>query len=317
MKTCYLFAALAVMTALACSTSMDSGVEKDGDAGSSDSSSLFQGMLEDPVLVTGPVSPAGLQVIFATPDLGLGSNRIGFVVVGPQGVVRLPEVDVSSFHFPSDGSAERKKETSKAVSRPWPYNTRGLYTTELSFDVPGDWGLEVDIPGPGEIEGVLTLRFPVAEVPSAVATGGPAVRSKSKTLNDVDDIGELTTGFLQDADLYQISIAEALDNDMPTVVVMASPAFCINAVCGPQVDVLQELKEEYRGRANFIHVDLYDNPHEIQGDLDVAVISPTVMEWRLPSSEWSFVIDRTGAVTARFESFATYDELALALEAVL
>jgi peroxiredoxin len=117
------------------------------------------------------------------------------------------------------------------------------------------------------------------------------------------------TGSLQDPDLYQTTIEQAVVSGEPTVVVFASPAFCTNAVCGPQIEVLQQLKAKYRGQANFIHVDFYDNPEEIQGDLDRARISPVVLEWRLPSIEWTFVIDRQGAITARFEAFATLDEV--------
>ena len=106
-----------------------------------------------------------------------------------------------------------------------------------------------------------------------------------------------STGSLQDPELYQMAIAEAVKSGLPTVVVMASPAFCTNAVCGPQVQTLQELKDKYKGQANFIHVDIYDNPEEIQGDLSKARLSPTVVEWGLPSAEWSFVIDRQGIVS--------------------
>ena len=127
----------------------------------------------------------------------------------------------------------------------------------------------------------------------------------------------MTTGSLQDPDLYQVSLDRAIANEKPTVVVFASPAFCQNAVCGPQVDVLQELKNSYKSDANFVHVDFYDNPQEIQGDLDRAVISPAVREWRLPSIEWTFVIDKQGIVTARFEGFATFDEVNGALQKVL
>lgn len=311
MKLLYLSIALAVLAALVGAVACSSGADGNG------SSEAPPGMLEEPILVRGPETPEGLQLIFATPDLGVGTNRIGFVVTSPQGVVGLPEVEVTSFFYPSEDAPGEEKERASAVFRPWPFGTRGLHTTELSFDAVGDWGIKVDIPGPEGLGGTPTLRFPVAEVPTAADTGDPAVRSDSKTLADVDDIGELTTGTLRDEDLYQLTIAEALDNDLPTVVVMASPAFCTNAVCGPQVDVLHDLKENFKGQANFIHVDLYDNPHEIQGDLDLAILSPTVLEWRLPSTEWSFVIDRAGIVTGRFEGFATLDELTMALEGVL
>ena len=101
------------------------------------------------------------------------------------------------------------------------------------------------------------------------------------------------------------------------MIVMASPAFCTNAVCGPQVEVLRDLKNEFPDSANFIHIDLYDNPDEIQGDLGRAVISPVVREWNLPSTEWSFVVDSEGKIASRFEGFCTLEELREALESVL
>ena len=311
MKAFHLPIALVVLAALVGALSCSSG------GGGNGGSEAPPGMLEEPVLVRGPETPEGLQLIFATPDLGLGNNRIGFVVTSPRGVVQLPEVEVTSFFYPSEEGPGEEKQRVSAVFRPWPFGTRGLHTTELSFDATGTWGIEVDVPGPEGLGGTPMLKFTVAQVPTAVDVGSPAVRSDSKTLNDVDDIAELTTGTLKDEDLYQLTIAEAIDNDLPTVVVMASPAFCTNAVCGPQDSVLHELKENYKGQANFIHVDLYDNPHEIKGDLDLAVLSPTVLEWRLPSTEWSFVIDSSGIVTGRFEGFATLDELTMALEEVL
>ena len=109
--------------------------------------------------------------------------------------------------------------------------------------------------------------------------------------------------------MYQADGTGRRPEGRPLVVVFASPAFCTNAVCGPQIEVLQQLKDKYKGQANFIHVDFYENPHEIQGDLERAVISSVVREWRLPSIEWTFVIDRQGMITARFEAFATLNEV--------
>ena len=156
----------------------------------------------------------------------------------------------------------------------------------------------------------------VFELLPFVDRGRPDVLDRMRATRTIDEVGslaELTTGSLQDPDLYRISLDEAIENGKPTVVVFASPAFCTNAVCGPQLDVLQELKNAHADRANFVHVDFYDNPHEIQGDLDRARISPAVRDWKLPSIEWTFVIDSAGIVTARFEGFATYDEVEVEL----
>ena len=268
-------------------------------------------------LIKGPVSPDGLQVIFATPDLGVGENRVGFVVTSADALVREPAAAVSIFYFPGEDSEGQLKQTALAVFRLWPYGTRGLYTTRLAFDEPGHWRMDItvlDTEGPGRR---AQLSFEVEQTTSALGVGSPAVKSRNKTLDDVERISQLTTGSLHDPELYQTTIAESVTGGLPTVVVMASPAFCTNAVCGPQVDVLQQLKDMYKGQANFIHVDFYDNPEEIQGDLSRARLSPTVVEWGLPSSEWSFVIDKQGIVSARFESFATLEELEQALLEVL
>ena len=265
------------------------------------------------VLLKGPLSPDGLQAIFATPDLGVGTNRVAFVVTSRTGLVRDPAASVTSLYFANDSFAGEKKETALAVFRPWPHSTRGSYSTELEFDRAGRWGLDISILDPTGPSRLVQLAFDVPESPAAPAVGAPAVASRNKTVADVDDLSELTTGSLRDPELYQTTVAEGVKSGLPTVVVMASPAFCTNAVCGPQVEVLRALKDKYAGQANFIHVDFYDNPDEIQGDLDRAEISPTVLEWNLPSSEWSFVIDRKGTVAARFESFATLEEIERAL----
>ena len=267
-------------------------------------------------LIEGTLSADGIQVILGTPDVAVGTHRMAFVLNAKESPVRAPFATVVSRHVPEDGS-ESDEETALAVFRPWPYGTRGSYTTSLTFDVAGTWQLDVTVLGESGDSRTAQISFPVAEETEAPDVGAPAIPSENKTLADVDDLAKLTTGSIRDPDLYGTTIADAVGSGMPTVIVVASPAFCINAVCGPQVEVLQQLKDRYKGQANFIHVDFYDNPDEIQGDLDRARISPIVFEWRLLGVEWSFVIDRDGKISARFESFATFDELDEALRRIL
>jgi hypothetical protein len=133
----------------------------------------------------------------------------------------------------------------------------------------------------------------------------------------------LTTDFTPDPDLYQLTIAEGVISGRPTVVVFATPAFCTSPTCGPQVDTVSELKELRREDANFIHVELYDNPEEIQGDLSKAILTDLVHEWGLTSipdwfnESWTFILGRDGRIAQRFEGFATLEELDIALQAAL
>ena len=273
--------------------------------------------IDQRLLTKSEFSPSGLQAILGTGDLAVGVNRVGFSLVTRKELVTDPEAQVAVTYLSDGASTGAAPTRTTATFRPWPYGSRGLYTTEITFDRPGAWALDISARQRDGAQVTVTLLLTVQEATSAPAVGAPAPRSQSKTLQDVSGIEELSTGSLADPDLYQITIAEAAASNRPTVIVFASPAFCTNEVCGPQVEVLQEIKDRYKGQANFIHVDLYENPQEIQGDISTASISRVVVEWRLPSIEWTFVLDRQGTVAARFEAFTTFDEVQQALEAVL
>ena len=297
-----MMAALLAMAALGCQTITAPSEQESGEGAA----------FEEVELIKGPVSADGLQAIFATPDLGTGEQRVAVVLTSDEGIVRSPIATLTSYYYPDGATEGEMRDSAVALFRPFPLGTRGLYAAQMQFDAPGDWGLDIAVLDENANTLRAELRFRVPEQTAAPANGAPATASDSKTLA-THSIEELTTGTLQDTDLYQISIADAVESGLPTVIVMASPAFCTNAVCGPQVDVLSELQDKYAGRAHFIHVDFFDNPDEIQGDLTRARVSPTVLEWNLPSTEWSFVVNADGIIHQRFEGFAPIEELEDAL----
>ncbi len=268
-------------------------------------------------LVNGPRSPEGLQIILGTGDLGVGMNRFAFVITSPRGFITESTVGITTYFIPHEGKSTEIEQQAEAIYQPWPYGNRGMYTTNLEFDREGTWKAVIAIPRSTGIFHKADLIFEVKPVTTAPAIGDMAIGSLTRTLSDVESISELSTGSLQDEDLYKISLAQAINSGSPTVVVFASPAFCINAVCGPQVEILQQLKDLYNNQAHFIHIDFYENPLEIQGDLNKAQISPAVLEWSLPSIEWTFVINNSGIIAARFEGFATLDEISDALKPFL
>lgn len=251
-----------------------------------------------------------LRLAMASSDLAVGSNRVVFGVIDPaEGAIRGERVRVSSFWLPPDGEREGPVESVDAVFREWPVSPRGVYTAQLRFDRAGDWGIGAVVTGADGSERRASVRVDVKAESATPAIGGRAPASASKTLADVGGIGELTSDVNPDAGLYAVSIAEALEAGMPLVVVFSTPAYCQTATCGPQLEVIKGLKAEYGGRVNFAHVEVYDNPHEIEGDLSRAVVSPTVGEWGLPSEPWTFVVDGEGVVRAKFEAFATREEV--------
>ena len=262
-----------------------------------------------------------IKLILATPDLGPGTRRFAVVLTDTSGIVALPVVRMASFKYPEDSTSAQDREgpieTALARYYPFPYGTRGIHVTELTFDEPGMWGVEASVPRPDGEVATIEVLMEVHEQTMSVDVGQVPPLSVSRTLMDVEDVSDLTTGSNNDESLYQVTVAEALQNGKPTVVVFASPAFCTNAVCGPQVEVLSNLSAAYGDSANFIHVDLYVNPKEIQGDLSRAIQTPLLAEWGLVSQEWTFVMGADGKVVGRFENFVPEGELELSLMSVL
>jgi hypothetical protein len=259
---------------------------------------------------------SGLTLIWGTPDLGVGPNRLAFAITGSSGFVSIPVLSLRTYYY---GTGDRQGDDRHKQAGPleevevrfheFPLGTRGSYVGEATFDRPGDWGFEVSVPRPDGSVSAIEFRTPVAANPRAPAIGSPAPRTRSPTLATAGSLARLTTASEPDPALYELSIADAIDTGRPTVVVFTSPAFCTTPLCGPQVEVLTGLRGEFGDRANFIHVDLYEAPDEIKGDLSRARRSAAVTEWGLETDEWTFLIDRSGKIAGRFESFAFEDEL--------
>ena len=120
-----------------------------------------------------------------------------------------------------------------------------------------------------------------------------------------------------DEDLYALTVVDGLNAGKPLVVAFSTPAFCRTATCGPQLDVIKELQDYYYRDVNFVHVEVYDKPAEIEGSPQNAPLAQAMIDWGLPTEPWTFVMDADGRVAAKFEAFATKDELEAALDAAL
>ena len=157
----------------------------------------------------------------------------------------------------------------------------------------------------------------VAEKSSTPAIGAPAPPSVTLTSGDVEDLSTITSASDPDPDLYKLSIHQALLEEKPLVVVFATPAFCVSATCGPQVEMVSQVKERYRDQANFIHVEVFEDPHLIQGGRPGGGLVAAVEEWGMPTEPWTFVVDREGRVRAKFEQFTPAEEIEAALKDLL
>lgn len=262
---------------------------------------------------------SGLVTVLGTPDLAPGAQRVSFVLSDAEGLVRLPALAYEVFRFTSGPTGPSGPPVGRGVATfaPFPQDTRGLYTTRVEFSTPGTWGLRLQVPRANGAVDTTLFAFEVPADARAPLAGEAAPRSRSRTLADAD-LAQLSTGAKPDAALYQVTIADALAAARPLVVVFASPGFCTNALCGPQVEQLSELRAVFEGQASFIHVELYENPQAVrERGLEAGIRTPLFKEWGLETDEWTFVVDSTGTVAARFEGFAPREEVETALRATL
>lgn len=252
--------------------------------------------------------PEALVVFVAASDIGLGTARVP---------LNIQMIDGSRF----DDAADQLEVTYSAPEsdavhvvtdlkwRAWPVRS-GVYTATMTFDKVGFWKVKVsskvddDIMSAGS--GILVKSS--SEAPDI---GDLAPLTHTKTVPADGNLRSITSAPEPDPDLYRISFVDAVETGLPTVISFSTPAYCQSGTCGPQTEVLSELDDEYKGRANFIHVEIFDNPEEMLsvGDPSLGVESPVIHEWDFHTEPWTFVVDGAGMVLGRFEAFVTRDEI--------
>ena len=115
------------------------------------------------------------------------------------------------------------------------------------------------------------------------------------------DVSKIDTRVPPDT-MHDVNYADVLGKK-PIVIVFATPQLCQSRVCGPVVDIAEQLKAKYGDKAAFIHMEIY-NDNQISNGTNEQVAA-----FRLPSEPWAFVIDKNGKVAARLEGAYSLNEL--------
>lgn len=255
---------------------------------------------------------SGVTAILGTPDLAVGTFRVAVALNDRDGLIRFPAV---AFEARAPGIAPTAAPTTRAEGRffAFPDGIRGLYASEFTFDRAGAWTITALVPRPDGSTARVAMPVTIAERATAPVVGAPAPRSRNRTADDVGSLAELTTGSAPDPALYRHRIADSIAARRPLVVIFASPAFCTTPLCGPQVEDASALARRYGDRVDFVHIDLFQHPQQIDGDLKRAERSPLLREWGIHTDQWTFVLDAAGKVAARYEAFVPREELDAAI----
>jgi hypothetical protein len=116
------------------------------------------------------------------------------------------------------------------------------------------------------------------------------------------DVASIDTR-LPPSSMHDVDFADVLGKK-PVVLVFATPQLCQSRVCGPVVDLAEQVKAK-PGNSDvaFIHMEVYRDNRIDKG------IRPQMAAFHLLSEPWLFTFNRAGKVAARIEGAFSEREL--------
>ena len=187
---------------------------------------------------------------------------------------------------------------------------RGLYVANVFFPEAATYQVTIEAEGyrsAGPV-GVVVLDDPLVVQP-----GESAPRSVTRTAVDYPDLAVISSDPDPNPALYQLSVDAAVSNGRPTVLIFATPAWCVSQACGPLLDQTKALAPDFPD-VDFVHVEVYEDIQVTSFD-DLETVG-AVTEWGLPSEPWVFVVDDKGTVVLSLEGVASDQELRAAIESL-
>jgi hypothetical protein len=238
-------------------------------------------------------------------ELLVGTNRVLIAMFDENDApVGGPE---AKMHVEFFDLAKSESDPVSAADAAWVWavpGERGLWEVpDVKLDAAGKWGASVSVHGGGIEEDDLGVGFVVNEKGTTPAIGAAAPASDTPTASDVKKLSEITSDPKPDPRFYETSIAGAIAKHEPFVVVFATPKYCTSQVCGPTLDVVKRISEDWPD-ITFIHVEVYD-----LSDVSSLKPVPAMTQWGLPGEPWVFVVDSKGDVAAKYEGVVSPPEL--------
>jgi hypothetical protein len=242
-----------------------------------------------------------------------GDNRFGFGVFT---VAReqISDADVALYVAPSGGGkalgpfparveslAVEARFQSKTTSED-PDAAKDVYVADVRFPKNGAYDVVAMIRSGDALEATVMPSVQVGGSPNIPRVGERAPVVHTPTAADVGgDLSKIDTRDPHD-NMHDVDLADALGKK-PVVLLFATPALCQSRVCGPVVDIEDQVKSELGDEADFIHMEVYANNDPNSG------YRPQLRAYGLRTEPWLFVMDRSGRITTRIEGAFSVTEL--------
>jgi hypothetical protein len=193
-----------------------------------------------------------------------------------------------------------------------PGEAKSVYVVpKVDFDQNGSWLAVAMIKGPGgKLEATRVPSPVIGEYPRVPKVGERPPKITTLTAADVgNDLEKIDTRVPPDQ-MHKVDFAEVLGKK-PIVLIFATPALCQSRVCGPVVDVAQQVADKYEPEADFIHQEVYVDNEINKG------LRPQLKAFHLPTEPWTYLIGAEGVIKDRLSGAYGVDELEEAMQSIL
>ncbi len=252
------------------------------------------------------VSPAA-QVV----DKGTSRFPFGVFTVGREPIVDA-EVALYAAHGSDDDangpfvgrpeSLKTEPAFSSETTAQDPDAPEIFYVSELELDRKGEWQILAVVKQDGELRTTRVPSLVAGKFDAVPSNGDEAIVVNTPTADDVGgDLAKIDTRTPPDT-MHAEDFADVVGRK-PAVLLFATPALCQSRVCGPVVDIAEQVKEETDADVSFIHMEIYVDNQFDKG------LRPQVQAYNLPTEPWVFVFDDQGSVSTAMEGAFSVEEL--------
>jgi hypothetical protein len=265
--------------------------------------------------------PAKVVIAPAAQAFDVGENRYPFGVF-TLGNEQVDDADVALYFakdeksgpvigpLPAQVTSLEVKPAYRAAGED-PDQAKNVYVVpKVDFNRKGPWVGLAMLKGKQGLEAARVSAPPVVGDNKVPKVGEKAPLIHTPTAADVGgDLSKIDTRIPHDQ-MHKVDYADVYGKE-PIVIVFATPALCQSRVCGPVVDVAQQVADEYKGKADFIHMEVYNDNEISKG------IRPQLEAFNLETEPWTFLIDRNGIIRDRIEGAYGVPELEQAMRTIV
>jgi len=252
-----------------------------------------------------------------------GKDRVGFALFKPDRS-QITDASVALYVAPAGGGPAKgpylAKYESLVVGPQFqsrqtasdPNAAKSIYTAEIPFDKPGRYdmvgiakqGRKLVVASPAS--GGIVVKDAAKDAIPAVGTTPPRIHTPTEA-SVGGDIASIDTR-LPPSSMHDVDFADALGKK-PVVLLFATPQLCQSRVCGPVVDIAEQVKAKTANDdVDFIHMEVFRDNRIDRG------IRPQMAAFHLATEPWLFVMDGSGKVVTRIEGAFSERELDQAIE---